>query len=227
MTSTMLTPIADKIWSTHHHFVVNGVPSTCRMTVIQLNDGGLWVHSPIPVSAKLKAQMDGLGPVRSVVAPNLAHHLFVNDFAVTFPNVRLYGTPGLIEKRPDLSGMQTLNFASNLWAPELEFLLFEGMPKINETVWFHPHSASLILTDICQDWQGPLAWQARVWATVSGVRNQFDVPLLVRLLTQDKMAARASAEAVLRWPIARVLVSHHAVIEQNAKQMLFHAFRHF
>ena len=197
------------------------------MTVIQLNDGSLWVHSPIPVSAKLKAQMNELGPVRSVVAPNLAHHLFVNDFAATFPHALLYGAPGLTEKRPDIAGMQTLNLAVNPWAPELECLLFEGMPQINETVWFHAHSASLILTDICQDWQGAMAWQARVWATVSGVRGQFDVPLLVRWLTQDKKAARASAEAVLRWPIARVLVSHHAVIEQDAKQMLSHAFRHF
>ena len=223
----MLTPIADKIWSAQHRLVVNGVPSTSRMTVVQLNDGKLWIHSPIPVSATLKAQIDSIGPVRDVVAPSLAHHLFVNDFAATFPNAQLFGAPGLTHKRPDIVGLQTLQIESAPWAPELECLLFGGMPKVNETVWFHAQSATLILTDICQDWQGPMAWQTRAWAFLSGVRSRFDVPLLVRMLTRDKMAARASAEAIMRWPIARVVVSHNAVIEQDAKRKLAHAFRHF
>ena len=123
----MLTPIAENIWSAQHAFVVNGVPSTTRMTVVKLNDGSLWVHSPIPVNAALRAQIDGLGPVRNVVAPSLAHHLFVTDFAATYPDARLFGAPGLPAKRPDITDLQTLQVGSAQWEPELVFLLFGGM----------------------------------------------------------------------------------------------------
>lgn len=223
----MLTSIDNNIWSAQHPLVVNGVPCTSRMTVVKLNDGSLWIHSPIPVSAALKAQIDKIGPVRHVVAPSLAHHLFISDMAASYPDAKLFGAPGLAEKRPNLANLQTLQVGSMPWAPELEFLLFGGMPKVNETVWFHAPSATLILTDICQNWQGPMPWQARLWATVSGVRSRFDVPLLVRMLTRNKAAARASAQAILNWPFTRVLVAHNVVIEQDARRKLTQAFRHY
>ena len=223
----MLTSIAKNIWSAHHPFVVNGVPSTSRMTVVKLHDDNLWVHSPIPLSAALKAELDSLGPVKYVLAPSLAHHLFVNDFAKHYPAAILYGAPGLTAKRPDIIGLTTVQTESTPWARDLDGLVFGGMPKVMETVWFHAASGTLILTDICQCWEGDLSWQAGMWAKLSGVRNRFDVPLIVRMLTSDKAAACASAQAVLRWPIERVVVAHNAVIEQDAKAQLEHAFRRF
>jgi hypothetical protein len=226
-TLTMLTSIATNVWTTHHPFVFNGVPTTSRMTIVRLNDGSLWVHSPVPISPQIKAQLDSLGDVRHVVAPSLAHHLFMLDFASHYPRAKLHGTPGLAAKRQDIDGLQTLPLHPGPWAPELEGVLFGGMPKVNETVWFHPASRTLIMTDICQNWTGPLGWKVRWWAKLSGVRERFDVPLIVRLLTRDRLAARASAQEVLRWPIERVVVGHNAVIEKDAKAQLTWAFRHF
>nr|WP_315466183.1 DUF4336 domain-containing protein [uncultured Rhodoferax sp.] len=223
----MLISIANKVWSLHHAFVVNGVPTTSRMTVIRLNDGSLWVHSPVPITAHIKAQLDALGEVRQIVAPSLAHHLFVLDFARHYPLATLYGAPGLAAKRPDIPNLQTLGLHPGPWAPELEGTLFGGMPKVNETVWFHPATGTLILTDICQHWTGPLAWPALWWAQLSGVRKRFDVPLIVRLLTRDRLAAMTSARQVLRWPIERVVVGHNAVIDEDAKAQLTRAFRHY
>jgi hypothetical protein len=223
----MLTPIADNIWYVQHPLVVGGVPITSRMTVVRLRDGTLWIHSPVLISAELKEQIDRLGQVRHVVAPNLAHHLFVKKFAANYPEATVYGAPGLAAKRPDIANLHTLNPAENAWAPELEFLLFEGLPMVNETVWFHKPSSTLILTDLCQHWQGPMEWKARVWAMLSGVRSQLDVPLLVRLLTRNKAAARVSANAILSWPFTRVVVAHNAVIEDGAKEKVRFAFRRF
>lgn len=223
----MLTSITQNVWTMHHPFVVNGVPTTSRMTVIRLNDGCLWVHSPVPISPDVKAQLDELGDVHHIVAPSLAHHLFVRTFANHYPFATLYGAPGLAAKRPDLVSLQTLDLHPGPWAPELEGVLFGGMPKVNETVWFHPASGTLILTDICQNWTGPLAWQARCWAKLSGVHMHFDVPLIVRLLTRDRLAAKASAQELLRWPIERVLLGHNTHIEDKAKAQLTRAFRFF
>jgi hypothetical protein len=133
--------------------------------------------------------------------------------------------PGLAAKRPDLIGLQTLTLPSQAWAPELQGLLFEGMPQVNETVWFHAPSATLILTDVCQHWAGPMPWVARVWASLSGVRSRLNVPLLVRLLTRNRAAARASAQAVLSWPFERVVVAHNVVLVHDARAQLARAFR--
>lgn len=212
----MLIHLTESLACLQHPFVVNGVPCTTRMTVVKLADGSLWVHSPVPVDAAVRAQLDAWGPVRHVVAPSLMHHLFVNDFAACYPQARLYGAPGLSAKRPDIAGLQTLDTAPGPWAPELSCLHFGGIPIANETVWFHAPSSTLIMTDLLQCWQGELAWQARLWSGLTQVRNRLDVPVHVRWLVRDKAAARASAQAVLRWPFKRVLMAHNAVIEQDA-----------
>jgi hypothetical protein len=73
-----------------------------RMTVIRLTDGGLWLHSPVPLDAGTRSALDGLGTVRYVVAPSKVHHFFVGDYIAAYPEARVYGAPGLAQKRKDL-----------------------------------------------------------------------------------------------------------------------------
>ena len=72
------------------------------MTCIRLDDGSLFVHSPVKLDAELRKAVDERGPVRAVVAPNRFHHLFVGEWAAAYPDASVYGAPGLEEKRPDL-----------------------------------------------------------------------------------------------------------------------------
>jgi hypothetical protein len=44
-----------------------------RMTVIRLPGGDLLLHSPTPFSAALKQELEKLGRIRHLVAPNVAH----------------------------------------------------------------------------------------------------------------------------------------------------------
>jgi hypothetical protein len=74
----------------------------CRVTVIRLADGSLFLHSTVPLDADLRAALDELGPVRAIVAPSKAHHLFVGDYVGGYPHAKLRGAPGLPEKRKDL-----------------------------------------------------------------------------------------------------------------------------
>ncbi|MFC5474593.1 DUF4336 domain-containing protein [Paraherbaspirillum soli] len=78
------------------------------MTVVRLKNGGLWIHSPVPLSAEIHSQLSALGQVQFVVAPNKTHHLFVSKYLAAFPQARLFGAPGLLAKRPDLAGMHEL-----------------------------------------------------------------------------------------------------------------------
>jgi len=58
---------------------------SCRMTIIRLGDGGLFLHSPVRLDAAIGAALEELGPIRAIVAPSKAHHLFVADYVKASP----------------------------------------------------------------------------------------------------------------------------------------------
>ena len=224
----MLQTIAPNIWHIQHDFLSNGLSISSRMTVIRLQNGNLWVHSPVPLSPELRSQLAALGKVEFIVAPSKTHHLFVAEYLLAFPQARLFGAPGLSVKRPDLKGISELS--SNIepeWQSDLEQIFFAGIPYGNETVWFHKASRTLILTDLCQWWQGDLSFFAHAFASLTGVRKQLDVPKTIRWLIKDKHAAHDSAQKILAWPIERIVMAHNSIVDQDAYASIKRALSHF
>src|SRR5262245_17079418 len=80
-----------------------GVRMPLCSTVIRLPDRSLLLYSPIAFDAALAAEVDALGDVAYIFAPNLLHHLHVGAAATRWPRARIYGAPGLAAKRPDLT----------------------------------------------------------------------------------------------------------------------------
>jgi hypothetical protein len=115
--------------------------------------------------------------------------------------------------------------------------LFRKLAQITDNVWHTEHaftasgvpitSRTLILTDLCQWWQGDLPLIARFFASVTGVRKQVAVPRTIRALVKDRQAARRSADAVLKWPFERVIMAHNAIIETNAHAEITREFHTF
>lgn len=224
----MLTQLAPNLWHLERSFKTAGLPMTSRMTVVRFADGRLWIHSPVRFDDTVRAQLAELGEVAWIVAPNCYHHLFAGACQRAFPNAKLYGAPKLVAKRPDLIGMRTLGPTIEAeWADELDQVLIAGMPLLNELVWFHKASGTLIATDVMQWFRGKLPWSAVLFAHLMGVRKRLAVSRTVRLATRDKAAAADSARAVLRWPFTRVVMAHNAVIEQNAHAEVERAFAWF
>ncbi|MEK6346538.1 MAG: DUF4336 domain-containing protein [Burkholderia sp.] len=213
----MLEAIAPDLWHLPHSFTASGLRVTSRMTVVRFQDGSLWLHSPVPLSAEVRAQLAGLGTVRYIVAPNKMHHLFAGDCAAAFPDAALYGARGLARKRPDLPNLRELGReVEPEWRDDLDQIPFDGIPLGNETVWLHRASRTLILTDLCQWWRGDVPLASRLYASLTGVRAQLAVPRTVRMAVKDRDAARASAERILAWPFTRVIVAHNAIVETDA-----------
>ena len=222
----LLEPLAPNLWHTTHHFKTNGLAVSSRMTVVRLPGGRLWLHSPVPIGPALQAELRALGEVAYIVAPSKTHHLFAGDCAALFPQAQLFGAPGLRKKRPDLSTLQDLPApGTGPWCPELDHLLFEGIPLANETDWFHAPSGTLVLTDLCQWMQGDMPWATVLYAKLTAVHTRLDVPRSVRLLVRDKAAARASARQLLQWPVKRLVVAHNVVLETDAHAQLARALQ--
>jgi hypothetical protein len=109
------------------------------------------------------------------------------------------------------------------WQGQLDEIFIEGIPFANETVWFHHPSATLIVTDLVQFWDGELAWSAKLYAHLTGVRTQLNVPYTVRALVRDRDGVRRCAARILEWPIQRIVMAHKAVIEVDAHARMRHA----
>ena len=92
----VLKPVADGIWIVDSGPMrVLGLPLPIRMTVIRLADGGLILHSPTRFGFELKQDLDRLGRVQHLVAPNSAHWVFVKQWQDHVPGVVTWGAPGL------------------------------------------------------------------------------------------------------------------------------------
>ena len=222
-----LEPLATHLWHATNAFQANGLPITSRMPVVRLPENKLLLHSPIPMpsgSERLR-QVQALGTVAFIVAPNKMHHLFLAPCAAAFPDAMVYGPQGLAKKRPDLAARLHELPAGNLpaWLPDLEHMAFDGIPAGNESVWFHRPSATLIVTDLLQWMAGDLPWSTRAYASLTGVLRGLAVPWTVRALVRDRAAAARGAEQLLRWPFTRVVMAHNQVIEADAHALVARA----
>ena len=168
----MLQPVAQDIWHQQHALSVIGIRVTSRMTVVRLGDGRLWLHSPIPVSPDLLGELASLGQVAFIVAPNRFHHLYVGQWAAAFPDAIVFGAPGLEEKRRDLVMRRLGTVAEPEWEQDLGQVFVEGVPTLNETVWYHTRSRTLVVTDLCQHIAGDLPLSSRLYASLMGVRRR-------------------------------------------------------
>ncbi len=217
----MLDPTANDLWSATQQISVHGLPVRTRMTVVRLAGGALWLHSPIAPAAALRAALDTLGDVRWIVAPNRMHHLFAGDWQAHYPQAALWGAPGLGAKRPDLPHLHSLDQAlPAAWQPSLQMQPFAGLPILNECVWLHQPSASLIVTDVLQYYPQDLSLSARLFNSLNGTRSRLAMPRALRFAIRDRTAASAAAARICAWPVQRLVLAHDALITEQASQQL-------
>ena len=196
-----------------------------RMTVIRLDDGGLFLHSPVRLDEPTRAALDALGPVRAVVAPSKVHHFFVGDYLTAYPNARIYAAPGLPKKRKDLTFHGEIDDdAPPEWAGQIEQHLFRGAPSMNELVFFHPASKTLLLTDLAFNVPKGATDKARFFYWLVGAEGRFGPHRGARFLIRDRAAAKASLARILEWDFARVTVTHGEVLENSGPPKMKEAF---
>jgi Domain of unknown function (DUF4336) len=199
-----------------------------RMAVLRLVNGDLFIWSPTPISDGLKAEVDRLGPVRHIVAPNSLHHLSLLDWRGAYPNAKLYAPPKLRDKRTDIEFDDDLGDAPSVdWAGEIEQVVVQGNLITTEVVFFHVKSGTVLFTDLIQqfpdDWFS--GWRRFIAKLDLMVGSEPSVPRKFRVAFTDRKAARASIGRVLAWPAKQVLLAHGAPVVKDAKGYLVRTFR--
>ncbi len=201
------------------------LPLGARMTVVRLADAGLWLHSPIQLSDALAAEIRELGPVRYLVAPNKVHHMFMQDAARRFPEARTLAAPELPKKRRDIHFDLTLKPGEvSAMNAEFDTLFVDGLSFLNEVVFLHRASRTLILTDLCFHIKDSHSRLSTLAYRALDAWQRFGPTRTVRAAVRDKAAFRASIQELLSWDFDRVIVSHGDVLESGGSKAFRDAF---
>ena len=214
------------LWVIDHPFrMPGGIELGARTTLVRLSDGGLWLHSPGPLTPAIQAWLEENGPVRAIVAPNLLHHLFLAETVAAFPEASIYGPDGLAAKIGEKLGagvhIHTLDPQQLPWANELECLLVPGCPAMNELVFLHAKSRTLILTDLAFNIQHANSLITRIFLRINGALGHFGPSRLAKaFFMKDRPQVRAGIEQLLAWNFDRVVVSHGEVLETGGSKAL-------
>lgn len=219
-----LQSIGREIWCVNRPLRAAGMQLGHRMTVVRLA-GGLWVHSPVEWTDALAAELGALGEVRHVVAPSCMHDLYLDGWRAHCRTALFWGAPGLP------AALGKFPFSGELapqphpeWADVLEQEILGGVPRLNEVVFLHRPSRSLIIADLAFNLVGELDAMTRTLAALNGCAGKFGPSRIFKACIRDKVAFAASLRRVLGWDFDRVIVGHGGIVEQGGRHALAAAF---
>ena len=214
----MMEKVCEDIWSVPAPLTVLGfIKLNTRMTIVRMRDDSLWLHSPVPLTEQLRQAVSDLGDVQYIVAPSSFHHMFVQPWKEAFPNAKLYIARGLDKKRKDLEYTGVLE-GGGVW-PEFAQCTIKGMPVVNEELFFHRDSQTLIVTDFLFFMPQSTGFTG-LYAWINGFKQRVTTPLLFKSLIKDKEAFRDSLHTIRGWHPQNISMCHHSVCKENADEVL-------
>jgi hypothetical protein len=131
-----------------------GCPYLTRTALIQLENGGIWVWSPVKLTdellLELKAQQ--LDNIAYIVSPNKIHHIFLKEWQEAFPQAKLYAPPGLQERAvvKDVTFHALLEDEISLFSEEISQVIVRGSSVMEEVVFYHAKSQTALVADLIQ-----------------------------------------------------------------------------
>lgn len=228
MSVSSLRPFGPDLWLVDGPETdVAGFRYPTRMAVVRLAAGGLFVWSPVGLSDDLRADLDALGEVRCLIAPNSLHHVFLEEWRTVYPQARLHAAPGF-ERRVGLVPDAELGDTPSVeWAEDLDQVVVRGNRITTEVVFFHRRSATVLFTDLLQ--QFPRGW-FRGWRAIVARLDLMTepspaTPRKFRIAFFDRAAGRAALGGILEWPAERVVMAHGPPVERDGRAFIAGAFR--
>jgi hypothetical protein len=223
---SLLTPVADGLWERVEPFATGPIRLDHRMTVARLPADQLWIHSPVSYSPKLGRELRQLGEVAHLVAPSRFHDLAWREWFDAYPACRFHAAPGVAADHPELPFTDELSSGS-AFDGHLESLVLSGLPKLNETVFLHTPSRSLLVADLVFNYEGyeaPMDWATSLTLRLAGTHRRLAVSRFLRSLIKDRGALRTDLDRVFDWEIERVQVGHGLNVEADGGQRLRRAW---
>lgn len=208
------------------------VPFPTRMVVARLDDGSLWIHSPISPDDGLVAAIRDLGEVAFIVAPNSIHYWYMPEWHALFPHAKCFYAPGIAERA---AGRKTMPHGTMLteeappeWAGQIDQVLVRG-PVVSEVVFHHRRSKTVVLVDLIENFEPARmnSWFWRIAGRFAGVidpdgRAPADYRATFRK-NMNEVSARLAQ--VIAWEPERAVMAHGRPYDADAAAELRRSFR--
>jgi hypothetical protein len=197
-----------------------------RMTLLPLQDRKLALISPIPIDPALAQEIDALGEVALLIAPNLLHHLYLGQASKRYPKASVLAPERLRQKRPDLriDGCLERDVPA-LLSEAAEVVKFDGLPLLDEFVFLHRTRRALVVTDLVFNMRTPRGFLANLVLFLVGCHGRLAQSRALRFAVKDRRAARASADTILGMDFDALVVAHGEIVPANARAALAAALR--
>lgn len=205
-----------------------GFPFSTRMIIARLNDDSLWIADPVQVTTSTLQLIKELGEVKYLVASTWRHVWRLKEGHQLFPNAELWSSrhvPRSCKELP-LKGLLT-DEQPKEWVSDFDQLAFQGNKLLDEVLFFHKKSRTLILGDIIQNHARKKDQPLRnaLWKLGGVGHPNGGVPRDIRLTFTNRNQARQSLKLLLSWDFEKVIIGHGPCVEKDAKAFVEQAFQ--
>jgi Domain of unknown function (DUF4336) len=212
--------VAGDIWCLNSYFLSLGCKGSLRMSVIQTSKG-LVLYSPVSLTPEHLNQINNLGRVSAIVAPNLYHHLFLRGCAANFTTARVLIPQGLIQKIGPIVDAESIEDQTTIASKdEIEHFTFMGH-RIRETILYHRQSRTLVTADLLYHYTADQFFSEKLWFRLIGCYGQPKVAFYHRFSIKDKKSVVALVQWVRSRQIDRIIMSHGRIFEADQAGEVF------
>lgn len=213
----VLKPVADGLWIVDSGPLrALGMPLPVRMSVVRLDNGDIWLHSPTRYDPALHQAIAALGPIRHLVAPNVAHWTFLKAWQDNCPDAVTWAAPNLNRRRQvRRSGLRIDRVLSDgtpgEWVKDFHQLVVPGGLGFREVAFVHIRSSTLLLTDLVLNLEaGKMPVLLRPLLRLAGMTAPHGMPppYLRFAVKLRKTEAAAAVTRLLDWAPERVVFTH-------------------
>lgn len=208
-------------------------PFPTRMVIARLEGGDLFVWSPTEPCDELLTQIDALGSVRHLVSPNKIHYEHIAAWKQAYPGATAWASPGVRDRAA--SHNIEVTFDADLsdesepaWREDLDQLIFYDSRFMEEVVFFHRTSRTVILADLIENFEPEKV--GRFYGSLARLAGAVDpdgkAPIDLRLTFLDrKEEAGSCLDKLLSWEPEKVIMAHGSIYERDGARELHRSFR--
>ncbi len=233
-----LKPVAEDVWIVDGpvvHMAICGIsiPFPTRMSVIRLSNGELFLHSPTALVDSLQSELARLGPVRHLVSPNKVHYASIAAWKAAYPDAHAWASPGVRERAASQNVSATFDHhlgsePEPAWAADLDQLVFRGSRFMEEVVFLHRKSHTLLLADLIVNFEPHRLnrLQGLLFRLSGAMDPEGQTPLDLRVtFVGHKREARECFQRMAAWKPERIIVAHGRWYPADGERELHRAFR--
>lgn len=206
-----------------------GMSFPARSTLIQQDDGKLFIISPGPFDEETYKQIESLSDRVILISPNMMHHMFIEQSFERWPKVEIYGNLNLWKQKkhpwyqpylnqptkqpwlkPYLKDIRTVH---EVLSTDTKAMLVRGNSLIAETVFYDSKRKTLIVTDLVFNMDDTVGFLAGLTLRMAGVYNKLGQSRIVKFTTKNKMSYKTSVEKILEFDFERIIPAHGNIIE--------------